>query len=101
VAERHSSKAALRLAQLALETLEKHGRNPELAVDAFISTVRANSGAAINQLLSDEDLRPTAIWYLKNIAACLEEPSRTAAVCAALYPRMVGELGSPKNPMKS
>ena len=99
MAERRSSKAALRLARLALETLEKHGRKPELAVDAFISIVRANSVAAINQLLSDEDLKPTAIWYLKNMAACLEEPSRTAAVCAALYPRMVGERGPPKNPM--
>ena len=99
MAERRSPKGALRLAQLALETLEKHGRKPELAVDAFISIVRANSVAAINQRLSDEDLKPTAIWYLKNIAACLEEPSRTAAVCAALYPRMVGEPGPPKNPM--
>ena len=45
MAERRSPKAALRLAQLALETLEKRGRNPELAVDAFISIVRANSGA--------------------------------------------------------
>ena len=96
MAERRSPKAALRLAQLALETLEKHGRKPELAVDAFISIVRANSGAGINQLLLDEDLRPTAIWYLKNMAACLEEPSRTAAVCAALYPRTVGELRPPK-----
>ena len=48
MAERRSSKASLRLAQLALETLEKHKRNPELAVDDFISIVRANSGAAIN-----------------------------------------------------
>ena len=99
MAERRSPKAALRLAQLALETLEKHGRNPELAVDAFISIVRANSGAAINQSLSDEDLRPTAIWYLKNMAACLEEPSHTAAVCDALYPPIVGRLGRPKRPM--
>jgi hypothetical protein len=99
MAERRSPKAALRLAQLALETLEEHGRKPELAVDAFISTVRANSGAAINQLLLDEDLRPTTIWYLKKMAACLEEPSRTAAVCAALYPRMVGELRPPKKQM--
>ena len=99
MAERRSPKAALRLAQLALETLETHGRKPELAVDAFISTVRANSGAAINQLLSDEDLKPTAIWYLKKMAACLEEPSRTAAVCDALYPPLVGRLGRPKKPM--
>jgi hypothetical protein len=89
MAERRSPKAALRLAQLALETLEKHGRKPELAVDAFISIVRANSVAAINQCLLDEDLRPTAIWYLKTMAACLEEPSRTAAVCAALYPEAI------------
>jgi hypothetical protein len=87
MAERRSPKAALRLAQLALETLETHGRKPELAVDAFFSTVRANSGAAINQLLSDEDLKPTAIWYLKKMAACLEKPSRAVAIWAMLYPQ--------------
>jgi hypothetical protein len=44
-AERHSSKAALHLARLGLEMLEKHGRKPEFAVDAFISIVRANMDA--------------------------------------------------------
>jgi hypothetical protein len=80
MAERRSSKASLRLAQLALETLEKHGRNPELAVDDFISIVRANSGAAINQLLSDDDLRPNAIRYLKNMVASPEKPCRAALI---------------------
>jgi hypothetical protein len=84
MAERHSSKAALRLAQLGLETLERHGRNPELAIDDFISIVRANSGAAINQLVSDEDLRPKAILYLKNMAAGLKKPSSAAVIWAAL-----------------
>jgi hypothetical protein len=86
-AERPSSKAALHLARLGLETLEKHGRKPELAVDAFISIVRANSGAAINQRVSDEDLRPKAIWYLEKMAASLEKPSNAAVIWASLYPR--------------
>ena len=87
MAARRSSKAALRLAQLALEALERHERNPELAVDDFISIVRANSGAAMNQLLSDEDLRPKAIRYLKNMAASLEKPSRAAVIWAGLSAR--------------
>ena len=84
---RHSSKAALRLAQLALEALERHERNPELAVDDFISIIRVNSGTAINQLLSDEDLRPKAISYLKQMAASLEKPPGAAVVWAALSAR--------------
>jgi hypothetical protein len=87
MAERHSSKAALRLAQLALETLERHERSPELAVDDLISIVRANSGASRNQLLSDEDLRPKAIWYLKEMAASLEKPPGVAIVWSALSKR--------------
>ena len=87
MAERHSSKAALRLAQLALETLERHERNPELAIDDFISIVRVNGGASINQLLSDEDLRPKAIWYLKEMAASL----RNLPAPRSFGPRSLGE----------
>jgi hypothetical protein len=87
MAARRSSKAALGLAQLALEALERHERNPELAVDDFISIVRANSGAEINQLLSDEDLRPKAIRYLKKMAASLEKPPGAAVVWSALSKR--------------
>jgi hypothetical protein len=84
MSERHSSKAALRLAQIALETLERHERNPELAIDDFISTVRANSGVAINQLLSDDDLRPKAMLYLNKMAASLEKPPAAAVIWSAL-----------------
>ena len=94
MAVRRSSKASLRLAQLALESLEKNGRNPELAVDDFISIVRSNSGAAINQLLSDEDLKPTALRYLKNMSASLGKPSRAAIIWAALSER--GRKPSPR-----
>ena len=87
MAARRSSKAALRLAQLAFEALERHERNPELAVGDFVSIVRANSGTAINQLLSDEDLRPKAISYLKQMAASLEKPPGAAVVWAALSAR--------------
>jgi hypothetical protein len=90
MAERRSSKAALRLAQLAFEALERNERNPELATDDFISIVRANSGTAINQLLSDEDLRPKAIWYLKKMVAGLEKPPSAAVIWAALSARASG-----------
>jgi hypothetical protein len=87
MAERHSSKAALRLAQLAFEALERHERSPELATDEFISILRANSGTAISQLQSDEDLRPKAIWYLRKMAASLERPPRAAVLWTALSTR--------------
>ncbi len=50
MSERRSSKNALRLAQCAHEVLEKHGRNPELAIDDFVSIVRAESEALMNEI---------------------------------------------------
>ena len=68
MSERKSSKAALRLAQLALEALEKHERNPELAVDDFVSRVRAEPGEGMmNEPTLDDVLRQHAIVYLRNM----------------------------------
>jgi hypothetical protein len=69
MSERRSSKNALRLAQCAHEVLEKHGRNPELAIDDFVSIVRAESEALMNEITPDDVLRQLALSYLRAMAA--------------------------------
>ena len=60
------------LAQLARDVLERHQRSPELAVNEFVSWIRAESGGMLNELIPDDAFRQYAIDYLRNMASNLD-----------------------------
>ena len=68
----NKSRAALRLANVAFELLEKHSRSPERAVDDLMQITRAEGGP-MDDLMPPAELKAQALIYLQRMAENMKQ----------------------------